>query len=124
MWARGLYAFEAVSSSTVAAWPLATKMQPFLLVKAIDTLMIDLPAFAAKQTIDALVAVANPGHCNLSNAGHERLIVAWSGVISVSRSGQHNNTACSAYGHPVLFDEMLRKLAPLRWPHSFFLMTS
>ena len=116
--------FQAVRCCPVATWALAPEIEPFELVEPVYALVIDMPAFPPEQRVDAPVAIADPREGNLADASQERLVAAWSGLVVERGSGQHHDAACPPSGDAIGVDEILRKRAPLGWPHSFFLITS
>ena len=63
-----------MSSSPVAAGPLAAQVEPGELVKAMDTLVIDPPAFTAEKRVDPPVAVANARLGDLPDAGRDGVV--------------------------------------------------
>lgn len=100
---------------------LAAQIEPFKLLEAISTLVIDLPSLSSEEYIDAPIAIANV-RLSLSSMHTES---AWSvGLgtwrVAVGRAGQTNDAAGSAGRDSVLVDQVLSELAAPCWPYSLF----
>jgi len=119
-----LHALKAVRRRAIPARALAPEIEPFELVEAVHALVVDSPAFPPEQRVDAPVAVADPRERDLPDTSDQRVVIARTRRVVEGRSGQHNHAARTASGDTVRVDEIPCKHAPLRWPHSFFLMTS
>ena len=65
---------------------LVAQGKTFLAVEPVDTLVVDLPAFPAKQDVNALIAVADARGGDFSDAHPEDGLVVPLGLVAVRRT--------------------------------------
>lgn len=73
-------------------WVLASQVQPFLAIDPVGLLVVDQPAFASQQNMDAARPIANARGSNFPNALPLGTIVTRVGTIKVRRLPQLNDS--------------------------------
>jgi hypothetical protein len=94
-------------------------------MEPVDTLVINPPAFAPEQDIDAPETEPNPSVRNLSHTGSKRFIEGLTfGSLIPTRPALKAHSARALNADPTPIDEMAYELLSLRRPWSFFRRTS
>src|SRR5690606_26259054 len=106
-----------MSGGAAAMRPFTAQIQAFLLVQAVNALVIDVPAVAANQHVDTPEAVSHPGAGDLV---HARLkgCIEYFGLELLVPTGPAllTDMASPVHTHAVAFDQMADELLALRRP--------
>ena len=104
--------------------PPQAKAQTIFTVKAMNALMIHLPALPAEQNIKAEIAVPHPGPREIADAHNQRRLIGFDRVIAhrrpIKAQGGANAPLADALGRL----HVPHDLAPPSRPQTFFDSTS
>lgn len=105
-------------------WPLPAQVQTFLHINPVCLLVIDTPAFTAKQGLDPHAAVADTGLGNLPDPCAQDPVIRTMGPVVKRRALDAHGTGRPAPTHTIGFDQEMRQLAAASRLDSFLRTTS
>lgn len=91
-------------------------LQAFLPVQTVNAFVINLPAFASQQHMNALVAVADSGCRYLANALAKNLLLYLAALVVVRRAACAQNRTRSANTDPIPDSQVIDQFPPASRP--------
>ena len=96
------------------------QLQAEFAVQPMDTFVIDRPALAAQQDMDALVTVANADFCQFLDATLQSVLRRPLRLVPLDRPRLTNDQASPPLTDPVMASQISHRFTTLRRLHHFF----
>jgi hypothetical protein len=100
------------------------QIKPFLAIKPVDPLVIDLPALSAQEDTDSFISIAHSDCSDLADLHPKNGLLVSSALVSVGGTSEAKNNACTAFTHAVAFLEMIDQGSFSGRPYNYFDSTS